>query len=199
LPYLWFVQGLSGQQRSHGSGNTISSNKHSSSRHQKLGSKRNPNGAPPFPLPFPYQQPHIPPVYPAIVPPPHIAVSGFAYQPGPPPFPPVENHLVKSGSDASPMQPFVPLVNVQPPPRGDPNAYAVNFPNRRPNGQESGGHLNQLWHHQRAFGPRDNIVLQQGMGPRHLIRPPFFASPPGFMVGPTYPGNCFNLMQVLLL
>jgi len=59
--------------------------------------------------------------------------------------------------------------------------------------------LNQLWHHQRAFGPRDNIVLQQGMGPRHLIRPPFFASPPGFMVGPTYPGNCFNLMQVLLL
>jgi la-related protein 1 len=107
--------------------------------------------------------------------------------------------LVKSGSDASPMQPFVPLVNVQPPPRGDPNAYAVNFPNRRPNGQESGGHLNQLWHHQRAFGPRDNIVLQQGMGPRHLIRPPFFASPPGFMVGPTYPGNCFNLMQVLLL
>ncbi|KAL9368225.1 hypothetical protein Peur_039424 [Populus x canadensis] len=181
-------RGLSGQQRSHGSGNTISSNKHSSSRHQKLGSKRNPNGAPPFPAPFPYQQPHIPPVYPAIVPPPHIAVSGFAYQPGPPPFPPVENHLVKSGSDASPMQPFVPLVNVQPPPRGDPNAYAVNFPNRRPNGQESGGHLNQLWHHQRAFGPRDNIVLQQGMGPRHLIRPPFFASPPGFMVGPTYPG-----------
>ncbi|KAJ6750493.1 hypothetical protein OIU85_001068 [Salix viminalis] len=180
-------QGLAGQQRSHASGNTNSSNKHSSSRHQKSGSKRNPNGPPPFPAPFPYQQPPIPPVFPAIVPPPHIAVSGFNYQPGPPPFPPAANHLVKSGSDAYPMQPFVPPVNGQPPPRGDPNAYAVNFPNQRLNVQESGGHLNQLWHHQRAFGPRDNILLQQGMGPRHLIRPPFFAPPQGFMVGPSFP------------
>ncbi|CAK7331941.1 unnamed protein product [Dovyalis caffra] len=182
-------RGSAGQQKSHGSGNTNASNKYSSSRHQKSGSKRNPNGAPPFPASFPYQQPPMPSVFPAMVPPPHFAVSGYAYQPGHPPFPPVETHLVKSGSETSPMQPFVPPVNVQPPPRGDPNAYAVNFPNRRPNVQESGGHLNQAWHHQRAFGPRDNIPVQQGMGPRPLVRPPFLVPPPGFIVGPAFPGQ----------
>lgn len=181
------TQGSIGQQKSHGSGNPNSSYKYSSSRHQKSSSKRNPNGAPPFPVPFPYQQPSLPPVFHAMVPPPHIAVSGYAYQPGPAPFPSVENHLVKSGSDSSTVPPFVPPVNVQPPPRGDPNAYAANFSNRRPNVQESGGHLNHTWH-QRAYGPRDNIALQQGIGPRPLVRPPFFAPAPGFMVGPTFPG-----------
>ncbi|KAG5238109.1 hypothetical protein OIU77_028147 [Salix suchowensis] len=182
-------RGSAGLHNSHGSGNTNTSNKHSSSRHQKSGSRRNPNGAPPFPLPFPYQQPPMPPVFPAMTPPPHIGVSGYAYQPGPPPFPTVETHLIKSGSETGPsMQPFAPPIKVRPPPRGDPNAYAVNFPNRRPNMQDSGSHLSQTWHQQRAFGPRDNIPLQQGMGPRPLVRPPFFAAPPGYMVGPTFPG-----------
>lgn len=189
LTILWVVQGSGGQQKSHGSGNPNSSNKHSSLRHQKSGSKRNPNGAPPFPVPFPYQQPSMPPVFHAMVPPPHVAVSGYTYQPGPASFPSVETHLVKSGSEMSPLQPFVPPVNVQPPPRGEP--YVVNFSNRRPNVQESGGHLNHAWHHQRAFSPRDNIQLHQGMGPRPLVRSPFFAPAPGFMVCPTFPGNCF--------
>ena len=196
FPYLLFAQGSAGLHNSHGSGNTNTSNKHSSSRHQKSGSRRNPNGAPPFPLPFPHQQPPMPPVFPAMTPPPHIGVSGYAYQPGPPPFPTVETHLIKSGSETGPsMQPFAPPINVRPPPRGDSNAYAVNFPNRRPNMQDSGGHLSQTWHQQRAFGPRDNIPLQQGMGPRPLVRPPFFAAPPGYMVGPTFPGNCFILLS----
>jgi hypothetical protein len=195
FPYLWFAQGSAGQHKSHGSGYSNTSNKHSSSRHQKSGSKRNPNGAHPFSVPFPYQQPAMSPVFPAMAPPPHIAVSGYPYQPGPPPFPTVETHLIKSGSETGPpMQPFAPSINVQPPPRGDPNAYAVNFPNRRPNMQDSGGHLNPTWHHQRAFGSRDNIPLQQVMGPRPLVRPPFFAAPPGYMVGPTFPGNYFILM-----
>ncbi|KAI9388141.1 hypothetical protein POPTR_009G018100v4 [Populus trichocarpa] len=182
-------RGSAGQHKSHGSGYSNTSNKHSSSRHQKSGSKRNPNGAHPFSVPFPYQQPAMSPVFPAMAPPPHIAVSGYPYQPGPPPFPTVETHLMKSGSETGPpMQPFAPSINVQPPPRGDPNAYAVNFPNRRPNMQDSGGHLNPTWHHQRAFGSRDNIPLQQVMGPRPLVRPPFFAAPPGYMVGPTFPG-----------
>lgn len=170
-----------------GSGNPNSLHKYSSSRHQKLGTKRNQNGAPPFPVPFPYQQPTLPPVFHAMVPPPHIAVSGYAYQPSPAPFPGVETHLVKSGSDSSTVQPFVPPVNVQTPPRGDPNAFAVNFSNRRPSVQEPGGHLNHAWH-QRAFSPRDNMALQQGMGPRPLVRPPLFAPAPGFMVAPTFPG-----------
>ncbi|KDP46005.1 hypothetical protein JCGZ_14912 [Jatropha curcas] len=181
------TQVLVGQQKSQGSGNSNSSHKYSSSRHQKAGSKRNPNGAPPFPVPFPYQQPSLPPVFHAMVPPPHFAVPGYAYQPGPAPFPSAEPHLVKSGSDSSNVPPFVHPVNVQPPTRGDPNAYAVNFSNRRSNVQDAGGHLNHAWH-QRAFGPRDNITLQQGMGPRPLVRPPFFAPAPGFMVGPTFPG-----------
>ncbi|KAJ6904726.1 hypothetical protein NC652_022682 [Populus alba x Populus x berolinensis] len=119
----------------------------------------------------------------------HIAVSGYPYQPGPPPFPTAETRLIKSGSETGPpMQPFAPSINVQPPPRGDLNAYAVNFPNRRPNMQDSGGHLKPTWHHQRAFGSRDNIPLQQVMGPRPFVRPPFFATPPGYMVGPAFPG-----------
>ncbi|KAF2324140.1 hypothetical protein GH714_008062 [Hevea brasiliensis] len=132
------TQGSVGQHKSNGSGNPNSSHKYSSSRHQKLGSKRNPNVAPPFPVPFPYQQPTFPPVFHAMVPPPHIAVSGYAYQPGLAPFPSIETHLVKSGSDSSTVQPFVPSVNVQTPPRGDPNAFAVNFSNRRPSVPEPG-------------------------------------------------------------
>ncbi|KAF2324141.1 hypothetical protein GH714_008072 [Hevea brasiliensis] len=181
------TQGSVGQHKSNGSGNPNSSHKYSSSRHQKLGSKRNPNVAPPFPVPFPYQQPTFPPVFHAMVPPPHIAVSGYAYQPGLAPFPSIETHLVKSGSDSSTVQPFVPSVNVQTPPRGDPNAFAVNFSNRRPSVPEPGSHLNHAWH-QRAFSPRDNMALQQGMGPRPLVRPPLFAPAPGFMVAPTFPG-----------
>ncbi|WCJ27544.1 LA RNA-binding protein [Euphorbia peplus] len=181
-------QGPVGQQKSHGSINPNSSHKYSSSRHQKSGAKRNPNGAPPFPMHFPYQQPSMPPVFHAMVPPPHIAVPGYAYQSAPAaPFPGVETHVVKSGSDSGSVQPFAPPINVQPPPRGDPNSFGANIPNRRPNVPESAGHLNNAWH-QRAFNPRDNIGLQQGMGPRPLVRPPFFAPAPGFMVGPTFPG-----------
>ncbi|XP_015574933.1 la-related protein 1A isoform X1 [Ricinus communis] len=179
-------QESAGQQKSHGYGNPNSSHKYSSSRHQRSGSKRNPNGAPPFPVPFPYQQPALPPVFHAMVPPPHITVPGYAYQPGPAPFPSVEAHLVKSVSDSSTVQSFAQPVNVQPPPRGDPNAYAVNF-SRRPSVQEPGSHLNHAWHH-RSFSPRDNIAFQQGMGSRPLVRPPYFTTAPGFMVGPTFPG-----------
>ncbi|KAJ4842470.1 hypothetical protein Tsubulata_001824 [Turnera subulata] len=182
-------QGSAGQQKSHGTANPNLSNKHSSSRHQKSGPKRNaPNGAPPFRLPYPYQTP-MPPVFHAMIPQPHIAIPGYAYPPGPAPFPSVEPPLVKSGSETSPVQTFAPPVNVQPPPRGDPNG--PNFSNRRPNAQDSATHLNPAWHNQRAFGPRDNISLPQGMGPRPLMRPPFFAPAPGFMVGPAFPGNHF--------
>lgn len=197
-----YVQGSVGQQKSHGTGNPNPSHRHSSLRHQKSGSKRNSNGAQPFPVPLPYHQPSIPPVFHAMVPPPHIAVPGYAYPPCPGPFPSVETHLVKSGCE-TPPQALVPpghgieaSRNVQPPPRVDPNAYVVNFSNnRRPNMQEPGGHFNYAWHHQRAFNPRDNIPVQQGVGPRAFRGLPFFGPAPGFMVGPGFPGNYLIPLQ----
>ncbi|XP_057953426.1 la-related protein 1A isoform X2 [Malania oleifera] len=181
--------GSSGQQKS-----PNPSHKHSQFRHHKSGSKRNGNVAPPYPVPLPYHQPPVPPVFHTMLPAPHIPVSGYAYQPCPGPFPGVETSLVKSGCE-TPMQTFVPPVHgmdtsrsIQPQPRGDPSAYAVNFPNRRPNMQEPVGHFNHVWHPQRAFSSGNNIHMPQGIGPRPFVRPPFFGPSPGFMVGPSFPG-----------
>ena len=136
----------------------------------------------------------MPPVFHTMVPPPHI---GYAYPPGPGRFPTVETHLVKSGCETTP-QALVPpghgvdaSRNVQPPP----NAYAVNFSNRRPIMQEPGGHFNHAWHHQRALNPRDNIPMQQGIGPRAFGGPPFFGPAPGFMVGSSFYGNPMISLQ----
>ncbi|XVF68612.1 hypothetical protein PTKIN_Ptkin11bG0015500 [Pterospermum kingtungense] len=187
-------QGAAGQNKSNVSGNTNAPHKHSSARHQKSGSKRNPNAGPRFPVPLPYYQQPMSPVFPAMVPPSHVAVPGYAYQPVPGPFPGIEPQLVKSGAETT-MQAFGPPVqgvdagrNMQPPPRGDPNAYPANFSNRRSNMQEPGGHLNPGWNHQRAFNPREPFPMQQGIGPRPFARPPFFGPAPGFMVGPSFPG-----------
>ncbi|KAM5584808.1 la-related protein 1A [Rosa sericea] len=178
-------QGLISQQKTNRPGNSNASHKHSSSQYQKTGPKRNPNVAPPFPVPFPYHQPSLPPVFHTMVHPPHIAASGYAFQPYPGPLANVENHIAKSGSE-TPVQGFV--QPVQPQPRGNPNAYGVNFSSRRPNMQEPGGHWNHAWYQQRPFNPRENIPMQQGVGPRPFLRPPFFGPAPGFMVGPTIPG-----------
>ncbi|RDX84741.1 La-related protein 1A, partial [Mucuna pruriens] len=179
-------------QKVNGSGNVNAMHKLPSSRHQKPGAKRNPSGAPPFPVPMPYHQP-VPPYFHAMVPPPPIAVPAYAFPPGPGPFPGVENPLVKPVSQA-PGQGFAPPAhavdakNVQPPVQGDPNAYAANFSNGRPTIQEQGDHLKHGWHHQRPFPSRANIPMQQGLGPRPFVRPPFYGPPPGYMVGPSFPG-----------
>ncbi|XP_057441492.1 la-related protein 1A isoform X1 [Lotus japonicus] len=179
------------QQKSNGPGNLNPSHKGPPSRYQKPGPKRNGNGAPPFPVVMPYHQPPVPPFFHPMVPPPHIAVPGYAFPPGPGPFPSVENPLAKPGSQA-PGQAFTPPAhavegkNVKPPVQGDPNGYAVNFSNGRPNVQEQGDHLNPAWHHQRPS--RGNMSMQHGLGPRPFMRPPFFGPPPGYMVGPSFPG-----------
>ncbi|PSR90108.1 La-related protein like [Actinidia chinensis var. chinensis] len=183
------------QQKLHGPGKPNPSHKHSPLRHQKAGSKRDPNGVPSFPVPLSYHRPLMPPVFHGMVPMPHVPVPGYAYQPCPVPFPSIESNLAKSGAEA-PMQPFIPPVansidanrNLQPLPQGDPNVYVANFPNRRPNMQDSGAHFNPSWHNQRAFGSRDNNVVQQSMAPRPFIRPPFFGPVPGFIGGPSFPG-----------
>ncbi|KAM1754534.1 hypothetical protein ACFX12_006988 [Malus domestica] len=62
------------------------------------------------------------------------------------------------------------------------------IPASGPNMQEPGGPWNHTWHQQRAFNPRENIPVQQGVGPRPFLRPQFFGPAPGFMVGPSIPG-----------
>ncbi|KAG4382241.1 hypothetical protein JHK82_038760 [Glycine max] len=179
-------------QKVNGAGNVNPVHKLPLSRHQKPGAKRNSNGGPPFPVPIPYHQP-VPPFFHPMVPPPHVAVPGYAFPLGPGPFPGAENPLVKPVSQA-PGQAFAPPAhavdgkNVQPLVRGDPNAYVGNFSNGRTNIQEQGDHLNHAWHHQRPFPSRVNIPMQQGLGPRPFIRPPFYGPPPGYMVGPSFPG-----------
>ncbi|XVF46377.1 hypothetical protein PTKIN_Ptkin03bG0022200 [Pterospermum kingtungense] len=182
-------QGAAGQ-KSNGSGETNASHKHPSARHQKSSSKRNPTAGPRFPIMLPYYQPPMPPVFHAMVPPPHIAVPGYGYQPAPVPFPAFEPQLVKSSEHAfgPPVQGIDASKNMQPSPRGDPNAYPAKFSSRRPKMQEPSGHLSPGWNHQRAYNPREPIPLQQGTGPRPFARPPFFGPAPGFMVGPNFPG-----------
>ncbi|XP_059625073.1 la-related protein 1A [Cornus florida] len=188
------VPGSGEQQKSHGHGNKNALHKHTSIGQQKAGSKRNPNYAPPFPVPLPFHQPSVPPFFHTMVPGMHVQFPGYAYQPFPGPFPSVETQFVKSGCE-TPVQAFAPPVNgvdaninVPPPLRGNPNTYVGNFPNRRNNVQEPGGHFNPTWHNQRAFGPRENIHVQQNVGPRAFIRPPFFGPAPGFIGGPNFPG-----------
>lgn len=188
-----YVHGSVIQQKSNGSGIVNQMHKQPSSRHQKPGARRTSNGAPPYPVPMPYHQPPVPPFFHAMVPPPHIAVPGYAFPPGPGPFPSVENPAVKPASQA-PRQAFVPPGHAvdaktgQPPVQGDPNSY-INFSNGRPNMQEQGDHLNHAWHHQRPFPSRANISMQQGLGPRPFVRPPFYGPPPGYMIGPSFPGK----------
>ncbi|KAK2640995.1 hypothetical protein Ddye_022758 [Dipteronia dyeriana] len=196
LPDPPLVQGAVGQQKT-SSGNS------KPTRNQKPGSKRNSNTtAPPFPVPLPYNQPSMPPMPPMFhgmgPPPPHIAIHGYVYQPYPGPFPGVETQ--------TPVPAFVPPVHSADasrsglhPPRGDPNSSVVNFANRRPSTQEPSGHLNHAWHHQRAFNPpRDNIPMQQGIGPRPLLRPAYFGPPPGpgYMIGPSFPGPAFCYVPI---
>ncbi|KAL4277943.1 hypothetical protein GQ457_03G044030 [Hibiscus cannabinus] len=186
-------QGAAGQQKPSVSGNTNVSNRYPSARHQKLGSKRNPNAGPQFPVPSPYYQPPMQPVFLAMTPPPHVMVPGYAYQPVPGPFPGIDHQLAKSGSETTkhafgpPVQGIDASRNMQSS-RGDFNGYPANFSNRKPNMQETGGHFNPGWNHQRAFSPREPNTMPQGIGPRPFVRPPLFGPSPGFMAGPNFPG-----------
>lgn len=197
LHFLFLLHSPFMQPKSQGSGN-YNSQKHSSTRHQKSGSKRNPNGGPPFPVQLPYGQFPTPPIYHTFVPAPHMGIPGYVCHPCAGPFPSVETPLVKSGGE-TPGQPFIPAASgvnpsrSQPLPQGDPNARAVNFANRRPSMQQPGG-PSQPWNH-RAFGPGETIPMQQVVGPRTYFRAPFYGPAPGFMVGPGFPGNYTTMVS----
>ncbi|XP_024968643.1 la-related protein 1A isoform X1 [Cynara cardunculus var. scolymus] len=156
-------------QKPHGGGNQNSSSRYPTRQH-KVASKHNPNAVPSFHGPLPYHQPAIPAVYSGMAPwPPHIPVCGYAYQPAAGSFSPADGTITA-------------------PPRGNPNTYAVEFSNRRPNVQENGDHFNPGRQNQRPLGLKENSDLQQNAGPRAFIRPPFFGPPAGFISGPTFPG-----------
>ncbi|KAJ0913094.1 putative la-type HTH domain, winged helix-like DNA-binding domain superfamily [Helianthus annuus] len=143
--------------KTHGRGNHNFSPRQPSRQH-KAANKHNPNTAPSFHGPLPFHQPPIPPVYGGMAPwPAHIPIHGYAYPPAVGAFPPASSTATA-------------------PPRGNPNSYGVEFPNRRPNMQE------------KPLGPKENNDVHPNAGPRAFIRPPFFAPPAGFMGAPVFPG-----------
>ncbi|XP_047317758.1 la-related protein 1A [Impatiens glandulifera] len=184
------------QHKMHRNGNPNSSNKQGPLRYQKTGSRQNPNGAPQFPVQVPYSQQLAPGFHGMMVPLPSIPVPRYPYQPYSTPFPSMENNnLVKSGTEKS-TQSFTPSIkggpdasrNLPATPLDEQNAYATNFSNRRPNMPESAGYFNPAWNGHRAFGPRENMIMQQSNGSRPFIRPPILAPVPGFIGGTNYPG-----------
>ncbi|XP_009416371.2 la-related protein 1A-like isoform X1 [Musa acuminata AAA Group] len=199
-PPPFSVQGSMVMHKSSGFGSNNSS-KHQPMHSNKHGPRRNAlvNGGPPFPVPLMYQQqPGQPVLYPVFQPSTPIA-HDHAYQTCRAPFPNGQSHIVKSGES------HIPVIvstnqsggsdgnrNFPPPPRGDPNNWCpgVGYGGRPYNVREPPKNLNQAWNNQWAFGPRDNINMPQGFGPRTFIRPvPQFVGPtPGFIHGPGFPG-----------
>ncbi|KAF3658858.1 la-related protein 1A [Capsicum chacoense] len=172
----------------HGSSSAKSSNKSSSAVQQRAGPRHNQNGVP-FPVPLAYHQPAFPPFYPSMVPMPHIPLPGYAYQHPRGSFPGAEGHVARSDGDAA-SQAFVPPINggFRPPSRGDPNDHDAKFYRGRPNPQERGNQFSSSLSNQRPVGSKDDIQLQQSMGLRPFIRPPFFGPAPGYMDGANFPG-----------
>ncbi|CAL9135023.1 unnamed protein product [Musa textilis] len=193
------VQGSMVMHKSSGFGSNNSS-KHQPMHSNKHGRRRNAlvNGGPPFPVPLMYQQqPGQPVLYPVFQPSTLIA-HDHAYQTCRAPFPNGQSHIVKSGESHIPV-----IVSTSqsggsdgnrkfpPPPRGDPNNWrpGVGYGGRPYNVREPPKNLNQAWNNQWTFGPRDNINMPQGFGPRTFVRPvPQFVVPtPGFIHGPGPP------------
>lgn len=173
----------------HGSSSAKSSNKSSSAVQQRAGPRHNQNGVPSFPVPLAYHQPGFPPFYQGMVPMPHIPLPGYAYQHPRGSFPGAEGHVTRSDGDAA-SQAFLTPVNggFRPPSRGDPNDHDAKFYRGRPNTQERGNQFSSALSNQRPVGSKDDIQLQQSMGLRPFLRPPFFGPAPGYMDGANFPG-----------
>ncbi|KAK4375691.1 hypothetical protein RND71_006368 [Anisodus tanguticus] len=177
------------QLKFHGSSSAKSSNKSSSTVQQRAGPRHNQNGVPSFPVPLAYHQSGFPPFYQSMVPMPHIPLPGYAYQPPRGSFPRAEGHVARSDGDAA-AQAFVPPINggFRPSLRGDPNDHDAKFYRGRPNTQERGSQFSSALPNQRHVGSKDDIQLQQSMGLRPFMRPPFFPPAPGYMDGANFPG-----------
>ncbi|KAG8388908.1 hypothetical protein BUALT_Bualt02G0174200 [Buddleja alternifolia] len=182
------------QQKFHGRGNIRSPRRPYPMHQNKTGPKRGPNAVPPFPVPVPYYQPAVTPGFHTVVPIPSMPAPGYAYQFPHGPFQRADTRVAKSGSDAS-AQAFVPPVNggFQPSKGADSSAHDSNYVGRRPNAKERGAQMNPSWNNQRPVATNNNFHMQQTMGPRPFIGPPFMG-PAGLIDGSNFqghPGICF--------
>ncbi|XP_057802054.1 la-related protein 1A isoform X2 [Salvia miltiorrhiza] len=171
------------QQKFHGRGNIRSPRK--PIYQHKTGPKHHgPNVAAPFPVPLPY----YPPAFHTMVPMPPNSAPGYPYPFPPGAFPRVDGRLVKPGGDAT-SKPFVPPANgeFQSPLHANSNAHDSNSVERKPNVKEQDGQMNPSWNNQRPAAFNNNFHLQQTMGSRAFIRPPFLV-PAGFIEGANFQG-----------
>lgn len=183
------VQGSLAQRKADGLGNGNPLNKHHHPHPHKPGPKRNnvPNNMPPFPVPLPYQQPVQPMFYP---PGPAASFMAHDYQTRPRPFPiePPMPVLIPVGQ-------AVRINDARNPVRGDSSNWHGNRPH---NSHEGAPYFNQPWHHQRPFGPRENMNMPHNMGPGSFVRalPPFFAPVRGYIGRPGFPGPAAPMYYV---
>lgn len=183
------ARGSGEHQKSNMRANFKASHKYQGTRLQKMGPKNYSNSVAHIPAPMPYSQPAMHPYFHTMVPVPHIPVPGYIYQPMPGPFPGAEPHLVKPVYDA-PVQTFPPAMDgsFQPPPRADHGAFDSNSSKRRPDMRDHGFQFNPARSNQQLAGSKDNVRVQQPMGHRPFMRPPFFPAPGGFVDGSNFPG-----------
>ncbi|KAH6834289.1 hypothetical protein C2S53_004652 [Perilla frutescens var. hirtella] len=172
-------------QKFHGRGNFKSPRRPYTTHQNKNAPKHGPNNIPPFAVPVPYYPPTITPGFHTMVPISPTSVPGYGYQFPARPFPRADAQLVKPGSD--PAQAYAPPMNgnFQPSPRDDSSGHDSGSGGRRRSANEHYGQTNNSRNNQRPAS--NNFYMQQNVGPRHFIRPPFFR-PTGFVDGPNYPG-----------
>ncbi|XP_073142897.1 la-related protein 1A-like isoform X3 [Henckelia pumila] len=181
------------QLKTNGRGNFKYPRKPHGIYHNKTGPKLGSSGAPPIPIRTPapkpiYYHPTVPPVFNAMLPMPPISGCGYAHPVSHGSFPGADTQVLKSGSDA-PAQEFVPPVNgvFYPSPHIDSSANYSNSVRRSPGVKNRGGQMNPSWNNQRPVAYYDTH-LQQNMGPRPFVSPPFFG-PSGLVDGPYLAGR----------
>ncbi|CAA7389081.1 unnamed protein product [Spirodela intermedia] len=189
------LKGSGVMPRSDGLRNNSPSGKNHPHRH-KFGPKHVPplTTFPPFQAPLTYYHPP-PHFFQPPVPRPPLPFHDYFYQPYPP-FKNVEYCVVRPGYETL-VQPFIPPV----PPRGEihaggnhlalgqggPNIWHNHSGNQNYRGQqEHGDQFNQNWHHQRAFNPKDKIIMPESVGGKKITAhaQPSFGPAPGYINGP---------------
>lgn len=159
-----------------------------SARQPKTGPRHRPNGAPPFPVPMAYQQPRFP-IYPPMIPVPHFQVPGYPYQHPRGTFPGTEGHMVNSGPNIA-TKAFLPPAKgtVEPSLQGDHHPHNSKSLLGMTNKPEQNLQSKSAFPIPPSIGSKDNIQLQQTMGQRPFIRPPFYGPAPSFVDGSNFLG-----------
>ncbi|KAG6415237.1 hypothetical protein SASPL_122643 [Salvia splendens] len=175
-------------QKFHGRGNFKSLRRPYAAHHNKNGPKHGPNNIPPFsgPSPYgPYPPPPMTPHFHGMVPISQTSVPGSNYQFPTRPFPRADAQMLMSGTD--PAKAYVPPKNgnFQPSLHADSSGHDSGSGGRRRITNEQHGPRYPSYNNQ--WPASHNFYMQQNVGPRPLIRPPFFG-PAGIGDRPNYPG-----------